>query len=79
MKVVASVVLVLGLISFFCNKKLNDAYFLRIIHESKEYLKSVQMYNAYRFDVNGKPKYIEASSNNLRDQTFLVIIGESQN
>ena len=79
MKVVASVVLVLGLISFFCNKKLNDAYFLRIIHESKEYLKSVQMYNAYRFDVNGKPKYIEASSNNLGDETFLVIIGESQN
>ena len=37
------------------------------------------MYNAYRFDVNGKPKYIEASSNNLGDETFLVIIGESQN
>ena len=74
-----SVVLAFLCIGFICNKTFHDSYFARIIRDSKEYLRSVQDYNAYRFDVNGKPKYIEATSSYLGDETFLVIIGESQN
>ena len=41
----------------------------------------LEVYNIImlRFDVNGKPKYIEATSSYPGDETFLVIIGESQN
>jgi heptose-I-phosphate ethanolaminephosphotransferase len=74
-----SIVLAFLCIGFICNKTFHDSYFARIIRDSKEYLRSVQDYNAYRFDVNGKPKYIEATSSYLGDETFLVIIGESQN
>lgn len=73
-----SIVLAFLCIGFICNKTFHDSYFARIIRDSKEYLRSVQDYNAYRFDVNGKPKYIEATSSYLGDETFLVIIGESQ-
>ena len=66
-------------IGVICNKTFHDSYFARIIRDSKGYLRSVQYYNAYRFDVNGKPKYIEATSSYPGDETFLVIIGESQN
>lgn len=74
-----SIVLAFLCIGFICNKTFHDSYFAWIIRDSKEYLRSVQDYNAYRFDVNGKPKYIEATSSYLGDETFLVIIGESQN
>lgn len=74
-----SIVLAFLCIGFICNKTFHDSYFARIIRDSKEYLRSVQDYNAYRFDVNGKPKYIEATSSYSGDETFLVIIGESQN
>lgn len=74
-----SIVLAFLCIGFICNKTFHDSYFARIIRDSKEYLRSVQNYNAYRFDVNGKPKYIEATSSYPGDETFLVIIGESQN
>lgn len=74
-----SIVLAFLCIGFICNKTFHDSYFARIIRDSKEYLRSVQDYNAYRFDVNGKPKYIEAISSYPGDETFLVIIGESQN
>lgn len=74
-----SIVLAFLCIGFMCNKTFHDSYFARIIRDSKEYLRSVQDYNAYRFDVNGKPKYIEATSSYSGDETFLVIIGESQN
>ena len=74
-----SIVLAFLCIGFICNKTFHDSYFARIIRDSKEYLRSVQDYNAYRFDVNGKPKYIEATSSYPGDETFLVIIGESQN
>lgn len=74
-----SIVLAFLCIGFICNKTFHDSYFARIIRDSKGYLRSVQDYNAYRFDVNGKPKYIEAISSYPGDETFLVIIGESQN
>ena len=74
-----NIVLAFLCIGFICNKTFHDSYFARIIRDSKEYLRSVQDYNAYRFDVNGKPKYIEATSSYPGDETFLVIIGESQN
>ena len=74
-----SIVLAVLCIGFICNKTFHDSYFARIIRDSKGYLRSVQDYNAYRFDVNGKPKYIEAISSYPGDETFLVIIGESQN
>lgn len=74
-----SIVLAFLCIGVICNKTFHDSYFARIIRDSKGYLRSVQYYNAYRFDVNGKPKYIEATSSYPGDETFLVIIGESQN
>lgn len=74
-----SIVLAFLCIGVICNKTFYDSYFARIIRDSKGYLRSVQYYNAYRFDVNGKPKYIEATSSYPGDETFLVIIGESQN
>lgn len=74
-----SIVLAFLCIGVICDKTFHDSYFARIIRDSKGYLRSVQYYNAYRFDVNGKPKYIEATSSYPGDETFLVIIGESQN
>lgn len=74
-----SIVLAFLCIGVICNKTFHDSYFARIIRDSKGYLRSIQYYNAYRFDVNGKPKYIEATSSYPGDETFLVIIGESQN
>ena len=51
---------------------------MKCLIANKSYTQKSQ-YNAYRFDVNGKPKYIEATSSYPGDETFLVIIGESQN
>lgn len=67
-------------ICFFTNKILGSAYFVRMKEESSEYLQAVQKYNAYRVDTNGKLKSIEAKATNKdANETFLVVIGESQN
>ena len=66
-------------IAFILNKTFNDTYFNRIIGESENYLKSVQLYNTYRYDSNGKSKYIDASVTDSDGDTHLVVIGESQN
>ena len=66
-------------IAFILNKTFNDTYFNRIIGESENYLKSVQRYNSYRYNSDGKTKYIDASVSDYDDGTHLVVIGESQN
>lgn len=67
-------------ICFFTNKTISSAYFVRMKEESREYLQAVQKYNSYRVDQRGKLKYIEAESTSKdENETFLVVIGESQN
>lgn len=66
-------------IAFILNKTFNDTYFNRIIGESENYLKSVERYNSYRYNSDGKTKYIAASVSNSNDDIHLVVIGESQN
>ena len=64
---------------FLGNKTLHDAYFSRIVLESREYLRSVENFNAYRFTEDGKVKQIEAKASDGSAETYLVVIGESQN
>ena len=64
---------------FIGNKTFKDSYFSRIALESNGYLKSVKAYNEYRLDASGKSKYIEARTTSADNETYLVVIGESQN
>lgn len=64
---------------FIGNKTFRDSYFSRIALESSAYLKSVTVYNEYRLDASGKSKYIEARTTSPDNETYLVVIGESQN
>lgn len=72
-------VVVIG-IGVITNKVVHYSYFVRIYSDSKQYLQAVQSYSAYRVDENGKLKDIPAKANSgLDNETFLVVIGESQN
>ena len=78
-KQIAVLIIILIGTVFLGNKTFKSAYFARISFESKEYLKSVEKYNAYRFTSDGELKYIEAKTNVAENETYLVVIGESQN
>lgn len=71
-------VILLGTI-FLGNKTFHDAYFSRIALESSEYLRSVEKFNEFRLTADGRLKDIEATKSAENNETYLVVIGESQN
>ena len=71
-------VILLGTI-FLGNKTFHDAYFSRIALESSEYLRSVEKFNEFRLTADGRLKDIEATTSAENNETYLVVIGESQN
>lgn len=76
---IALVVAIMG-IGVITNKVVYYSYLVRIYSDSKQYLQAVQSYGAYRVDETGKLKEIPAKANSgLDNETFLVVIGESQN
>lgn len=76
---IALCIAIIGIVAI-TNKVVHYSYFVRIYSDSKQYLQAVQRYSAYRVDENGKLKNIPAKANSgLDNETFLVVIGESQN
>lgn len=68
------------LVGVLFNKTYYNCYFVRICRESKEYIATIEKYNDFRMDKNGKLKPIEVRGNDKdADATYVVVIGESQN
>lgn len=62
------------------NKTIDNSYFVRIIEESQDYLRTIKEYNSYRVNQDGGLKAIDAKATSIcGDETFVVVIGESQN
>ncbi len=60
-------------------KTLNYGYFGKISVESKQYLESVRNFNKLRYNSDGTKKAIKEVICGLKEGTYVVIIGESQN
>ena len=59
--------------------KITDCYVKKIVDNSQEYLQSVRNFRSYRYNSDGTPKIIPATTSLSGDnQTFILVLGESQ-